>query len=154
MKKKLGFTLIELVMVIILIGIISVIAGRMLSSGFGAYLAEKNVIDADWQGRLALERMVRDMRAIYSITSAASSSITFTDTTNTAITYQLSGTSLLRNGTNLADGIQSMTLSYFDKNGSSTATASLIRYISISVNVTQNNANFSLTTAVYPRNLT
>ena len=158
MKKsnQCGFTLLELIIVIILTGIIVGVATMILQEGFNAILKGKNLIDANWQGRIALERMTRDMLGVRSrndISTATASQFTFTDSSGTSISYNLSGTTLLRNSIPLADGIQSLTFSYADKNGVSTSTTTDIRYVSTSLNVTQGGANFTISTSVYPRNL-
>lgn len=156
MKQQQGFTLIELVLVIILVAVMANVASTMLAEGLRAYLTTKNITDADWQGRIALQRMERDIRAIRSsndVATATSSQLSFVDTSGTTITYELSGTTLLRNSQALADGIQTLTFSYFDQNGTSTATTTAIRYIRIALNITQGNANYTVTTAIYPRNL-
>src|SRR3990167_6623069 len=153
MRKLAGFTLIELVMVMVIIGILAAISSVILSQGFNAYFAGKNVTDASWQGVSALEHMARDIRAIRSpsdITAATTSQLVFTNISGSSITYQLSGTTLMRNSQPLADGIQSLTFSYFSRNGAVTATPSLICYIRITLNVTQNNSDFTMTTAIYP----
>jgi prepilin-type N-terminal cleavage/methylation domain-containing protein len=157
MKKNAGFSLIEIVMVIIIIGIIAAIASRILMQGVSAYLTNINIINSDWQGRIALERMVRDIRAIRSptdITTASASTLAFTNTSGTSISYTLSGSTITLNGNVLADGIASLTFTYYDSSNAITATPSAIRYILISINVTQNNTNLTLNTSVYPRNLT
>ncbi len=151
-----GFTLIELIVVIVLTSLIAGVVSAIIAQGAQSYLTAKNVLDADWQGRLAIERMARDIRAIaspLSITTATATQLTFTDFSGTSVSYSLSGTNLMRNSQILADGISSLTFSYFDKNGASTATISLIRYITITINITKNNTNFSLSTSVYPRDL-
>ena len=156
-KKTLsGFTLIELVIVIVLTGIIGAIATKMLAQGLNAYLTSKNVADADWQGRLALERMTRDIRAVRSPTDialATSSQFTFTDSNGSSVAYTLSGSNLMRNSQALANGISTLTFQYYDETGVITAITTAIRYISITLNVTQGNSNMSFTTSVYPRNL-
>lgn len=155
-KSTRGFTLIELIIVITLSGILMAVVTTILATGFSAYMTGKNILDADAQGRLGIERMVRDIRTISSPTSiatASSSQLVFTDFGGTSITYQLSGTTLQRNSNALADGVQSLTFNYYDKDGNTTATTSLIRYIAISLNVTQGNTNYTLSTAVYPRDL-
>lgn len=160
MKSQKGFTLIELVMVIILLSIVAAIASKMLTQGLNALLTGQNVISANWQGQIAMERMSRDILLVRSpaaITTIAANNFAFTDMSNNTVSYSLSGTSLTltQNGNSevLANGILSLTFSYFDRNGTSTATATLVRQIRISINVTQNNANYTLTTAIYPRNL-
>lgn len=155
-KKKLGFTLLEFILVIIVLSIIAVVSSQMLAQGLNGFLTSKNVIEADWQGRLALERMGRDIRAIRSsasITTAASNQLVFTDTNNNSVTYQLSGTNLTRNTQTLADGIQTLTLAYTDSSGATTAVLANIRYIQITLNITKNNSNYTITTALSIRNV-
>ncbi len=156
MKKQQGFTLLELVFVIALTSIIVVVASNIIAMGAQTYLAAKNTVDADWQARLSLERMARDIRAVRSVTSistATATQLVFTDFDGTSISYSLSGTSLMRNSQILADGVSSLAFGYFDKNGVTTAVATLIRYVTITLNITQSNSNFSLNTAVYLRDL-
>jgi len=156
MQKTQGFTLIELIITILLMSIITVVVSTLFVQGLSAYNTGKQVINAYWQGEISLERMVRDIRAVRSsadITTASASQFVFTDTGGNSITYQLTGTSLMYNSQILADGIQSLTFGYYDKNGAVTAVIANIRYITISINVTQSNANLTFATAVYPRNL-
>jgi len=151
-----GFTLIELVMVIILSGIMVAVSMRMLAVGFSAYLKGSNAVSAEQQAHLALERMARDIRAVRSpadISTATASQLTFTDFTGNSIAYSLSSTNLTRGSQILAGGISSLTFSYYDLNGNTTATLTAIRYIGISLNVTQGGSNFTISTAVYPENL-
>ena len=151
-----GFTLVEFIIVIVLMGIISAIASVTLSQGFHSFFASQNVIDADWQARYALERMSREIRIVRSlsdITTASSAQFSFNDINGNAITYNLSGTSLMRNTQILADGVQSVTFTYFDKTGASTAILANIRYITISLNITLNNTNFTISTSVNTRDL-
>jgi prepilin-type N-terminal cleavage/methylation domain-containing protein len=154
--KYRGFTLLELVFVIILLGIIGAISSKILSQGLTSYLTAENLTNANWQSRLALERMVRDLHEIRSpadITTATAATIVFNDMTGTAITYQLTGSTLMRNTQVLADGISSFTLSYFDQSGTTTAVTTLIRYITINLSITLNNTNNTFITSVNPRNL-
>lgn len=154
--KQNGFTYIELVIVIVLFGILAKMSATMLQQGFDAYLKARYVTDADWQGRVAMERMTRDIRMIRSpaaITTNGGSNLVFTDTDGNSIDYGLSGTTLQRSGIDLAEGVNSLTFTYYDKDGTSGATGTAIRYIKVSLNITQNNTDYTLTTALYPRNL-
>src|SRR5712692_5760958 len=109
-----GFSLIEMVLVIVLTGIVFAVGAMILKTSFQSYFAGKNRTTSDWQGRLGLERMTRDLHAIAaptptspSITAFGATSITFIDSDNagTAITYDLSGTTLRRNLIALADPV-------------------------------------------------
>jgi prepilin-type N-terminal cleavage/methylation domain-containing protein len=161
LKKQIGFTLIELIIVIMILGIIAGIGSKILSQAFLGYFDNKYLVESDWQARLALERMQRDIRAIRStadISTATATQLAFIDTNSDTITYSLSSAKLYRQTNSntaqvLADGIQSITFSYFDKNGTTTAVAANIRYITISLNVTLNNTNYIINTSVYGRNL-
>ncbi|MDR3476531.1 MAG: prepilin-type N-terminal cleavage/methylation domain-containing protein [Gammaproteobacteria bacterium] len=161
LKKTGGFTLIELVVVIMVISIIAAIGSRILSQSFSNYFKNKNLVESDWQPRIALERMQRDIRSVRSpsdISTATATSFVFVDTDGNTIAYSLSGTSLMHqiNGGTaqvLADGIQSLTFAYFDLNGNTTAVLANIRFIQFSLNVTQNSTNYVVTSGVYGRNL-
>jgi len=156
MKKHSGFTMIELIIVIAILAVLSVITLPMLSSGFNAYFAERNLSDANWQGRLAISRMLRDIRSMPStenITTATATQFTFNDSTNTSVSYTLTGTTLERNGFTLANGINSVTFGYYTSAGAVTATIANIRYISIQLNTTENNTNLTMETVVDLRNI-
>lgn len=160
LKIQNGFTLIELIMVIVVLGIIIGMSSSLITQGLNAFLSGEDISDANWQGQVASQRMSRDLSLIRSptdIATASATSITFTDIFNNSISYSLSGSSLIltQNGTaqTLADGISTLSFTYYDTNGVVTATTSLIRYIQFSINVTLNGVNYTLATLIYPRNL-
>lgn len=155
-----GFTLIEMIMVILILGIIVAMSSSLLTQGLNSASQGEGLLDANWQGQIAFERMSRDISLVRStadITTIGASNFAFTDTSGNTISYSLSGTSLLLtqngNAAILADGVSSLSFTYFDRTGTSTATATLVRYIRISITVTRNNVNYALTTMIYPRNL-
>lgn len=155
-RKQQGFTLFELIMVITILGIVGVVMTKLLSQGLLAMQTEQQVTDATWQGQIAVQRMVRDIAAVRSpsdISTASADTFAFTDINDNAVTYTLSGSSLTRNGAILADGISSLNFTYQDANGSSTASTIAIRYVTLSLTVTQNSANYTVSTAVTLRNL-
>lgn len=57
-----GFTLIEMVMVILLLGIIAGVAAMILLEGSKGWLAIGPRKDALWEARMSIERMVREAR--------------------------------------------------------------------------------------------
>ena len=65
MKKNCqGFTLIELVVVIIIFGIIAAMGGVMLRQGFVQWQKKEATLEADWQGMVAIQRMVRELHLV------------------------------------------------------------------------------------------
>ncbi len=153
MKHHRGMTLIELIVVLTILAVMAAIALPMIHAGFNSYITQRNLVDANWQGRLALARMTRDIRNIPSanattLVTTTSTDFKFTDNTNTSVEYTLSGTNLQRNAITLANGIGSVTFGYYDKTGAVTATPANMRYVSIALNITENNVNITVWTVV------
>ncbi|MDX2165306.1 MAG: prepilin-type N-terminal cleavage/methylation domain-containing protein [Gammaproteobacteria bacterium] len=145
--RKQGFTLIEMIIVIVILSIIAGVASRVMGAAFNSYYDNQQIVNANQQGRLAIERMIRDIHAINSttsITTANASTFTFTDVNGNAVTYTLSGTQLTRNGVVLADGINTLTFGYYNGAGAAAGTTTAIRYVNITLNITQNSVNYTL----------
>lgn len=150
LKKFHGFTLIELILVIIIVSIIVAGSNNLLAQGFRAYVAAKDVINTNSQDIIALESITRDLRAIRShndITTATNTSITFYDTANNMVTYQLDGSTLQRNLQPLADNLPNFSFTYTDANGTPTKELANICYIKINLGPQKPE------TVVYPWNL-
>jgi prepilin-type N-terminal cleavage/methylation domain-containing protein len=99
-----GFTLVEMIIVIVILGIIGGITFQVVGYGVESFKkasARKDLYD---QGRLALERMVREVRDGYEVTDCSDTSITFRVAHPAdygvvdEIKYQLNGTDLERVG--------------------------------------------------------
>lgn len=176
MKQK-AFTLVEFIIVMVVLIIISAGSSLLLTQGFSAYYTGRNILDADWQARVAIERMMRDIRAIGSrgyISTATNNTtipptLAFTDINGNTITYtlnssqQLTRTNTGQNGSPqiLADNIQTLTFAYYGATGilitlpasPTQAQLNTIRYIVISLNISYNNISFTITSTVYPWNV-
>jgi len=72
-----GFTLVEMVMVIVILGVIGAFTFQFVAQGVQAFKKSSARKDLYDQGRLALERMVRELRDGKEITDCSSNSITF-----------------------------------------------------------------------------
>jgi len=152
MNKQRGFTLIELVLVILLISILAAVGSRMLAQGLNSFLNEQNVINAYWQGQLAIERMAREIRYVRSavdILTNTSTEFQFVDIYGNTIDYKKSGTNLVRNTEVLASGVNTLTFSYQDKNGNTVAGTTNVHYVGITLNMTLNNANYNAKTSIF-----
>lgn len=104
-KGDKGFTLIEMIVVVVILSIVGVITIKFLVDSLKIYTMTVNQKTLYDEGKLALERMCRDIRDAQSITSptpgTSANAITFTrthataqDIANESITFNLSGSNL------------------------------------------------------------
>lgn len=147
-----GFTLIEIIVVIVILSIISAITIKFLVDSLRIYtmtVYQKTLLD---EGKLAMERMCRDIRDANSITST-SNSITLTRTNATAqdiagesITFRLTGGTLERVKASIGYSMASNVSTFAVTNTSNEITLQLTLSLGTGENVT-------LWTKVYPKNL-
>ena len=158
-----GFTLIELIMVIVITSIIASIAAMLILQGVKSYQKEVSYSDIHNQGRLAIERMAREIRMIRSATAADISTMTATDLQfndvngNTNILFQRSGASapysVVRNGQVLANNIQSISFSYYQQDGTTVAgAAAQVWFIQIDLTTVNAGETLTMRLRVHPRN--
>lgn len=167
--KSRGFTLIEIVITIVIVGIIAGVAAMIIAEGVRAYSNEQSRSDAHYQARLAVERMARETRLIRSQTAGdmptmAAADLIFCDVTGKAIEFQLAGTVLNRRESatcsplawggwnSLATGVTPFTISYFQQDGVTVAAATNLWYVVIDVTDTQGTETLEIRTRVHPRN--
>jgi prepilin-type N-terminal cleavage/methylation domain-containing protein len=157
-----GFTLIEVIVVIVILSIVSAITINFLINSLRIYTMTVNQKTLFDEGKLALERMCRDIRDGRSITSPASggsgSSITFIRNNATAqdiigetIIFQLTGSTLEK-----VKASPSVTSSLASNVSTFTVTRGAAGNDEITLVLTLSLAsgeNVSLQTKVYPKNL-
>ncbi|WDT77127.1 MAG: type II secretion system protein [Candidatus Manganitrophus sp.] len=158
-----GFTLVELILTIVLVGIIAGMASVFLRQGLNAFIAEDARADITSQGRLAIERMAREIRMIRSRTAAdlpgcctnPSTSLNFFDISGSNIVYALAGNTVTRNGIVLAQGSPTIALDFrhYQQDGTTLATtAAQVWSIQVDLTVTKNGESQAFRVRVHPRN--
>lgn len=181
MQRTRGFSLIELVIVTVVIGIMAAVLSPLMLSSLRAYddtLGDVVVLD---KLRYATERLAREIREVnydsattsYAFTSsvtAPSNSMIFTRsyydssgavTTrnvivgNTGSAVTLAYSDMAGTGAQvLTDELGSLAFSYFQQDGVTQATSNAnVRYVQISLTLTHNNNPYVQRTSIELRNL-
>lgn len=149
MNKRRGFTIIELIMVIVIVGFIFGLAGSMLATGFRSYFLSENISSSASMANIAMSNMMREIEGAQSFSSVAATSVTFVNAAGNTITYDLNGTTLERtdsNGTQpVCKSLSSFTFAYYDSTLVTTATLASIVYVTAQVTLTVgNNQTYTL----------
>jgi prepilin-type N-terminal cleavage/methylation domain-containing protein len=155
-----GFSLIELIVVIVVLGILAGMGAIMVRDGLLGWLRGREINSADWQGRLALERITRELRTVappfsgvanISNTSCGSATFAFSDINAAQISYSLSGTTLMRNGQPLADNVTGLGFYCLQSDGQTYSTIeSAAYYITVSMIVSTSNVSATYRSTVKP----
>lgn len=163
MNNSRGFTLIELVLVIILIGIIAGVIALPLLEGTKGWFQATTRETITESGRVAMERMTREIRSTRRtaannpcILSAAATSFVFSNYSSDCsnpVTFDISGTNIRRSGINLANNVQSLTFSYYDANNAPTAVAANVRRVVIEIVSTRGGETVRKYSEIYLANM-
>jgi len=160
-----GFTLVEIVITIVLIGILSGIAAMIILQGVKAYTDEQSRSDVHYQCRAAMERMARELRLIRWNTALAQADITtmsptvlrYTDIQGNQMGFQLNVGVIQRTQDNaatwqtLATGVTALNFNYLKQDGTP-ATAATLRLVEITMTDLQGSETLQMRTRVHPRN--
>jgi prepilin-type N-terminal cleavage/methylation domain-containing protein len=147
-----GFTLLELTIALVLLGILATVGATMIANSYSAARIIDIQQDSNAAARYAMLRMVREIQEIQYNTSTGNVSLTTmsgnqvaftktgigaTPTTNVTLQYN-SGTQTLSltypSGTStLATQVSNLGFTYLDANAAVTATANAVRYVGITL---------------------
>lgn len=117
-----GFTLVEIIIAIVIIGIIGGIAALIITQGVRAFSDEQSRSDVHYQARLGMERMARDIKLIRRCSDIAgmanpSAALSFTDINDVPVVFSLAGTDLMRNADVLARNVTALQFNFIDGAG-------------------------------------
>lgn len=157
-KSDFGFTLVEIVITIVIIGILSGIAALIILQGVSAYSSEQSRSDVHYQARLAVERIAREARMIRSCADIAgpanpSATLSFVDINGNAVSFSYAGGNLSRGANLLSSGITSaQPFTFLDVNGNQTTACPGIWFVAVDVIGQNGSESAEMRTRVHPRN--
>ena len=162
-SRTTGFTLLEVIMTLVVIGALGAIGATVMSRGFLNYFVGREIARDDTQGRLALERMARELRTVRStadLNIGVANQITITDFDGNVIVYRRNaGTSQLERSQDggatfqpLADNVGTLTISYLRNDGTTpeAAAAANVYYITVLLTIVTSNVNLTYRSTFKP----
>ncbi|MFH1645672.1 MAG: type II secretion system protein [Candidatus Omnitrophota bacterium] len=158
MNEK-GFSLIELLMVIVVVGIIGAMVVPFIATTLDSWSFLITERDALFTARLALNRIIREIRQIKNIDSIetfTSSEFKFNDIDDNSINFKQVGVSLNRNSDELCNKLESeegLFITYLDGNGNITSIKDDIRMVRVKLTVVSENSSITIQSAAAFRNI-
>lgn len=173
-KSEEGFTMIELVMVIVLVGIVAATVAMTMVEGTKSFEALDRKSDLNERGTLVVERMSRELRRIRCTTVGNSCAPQAADITNMAVgeirfvntgyeglgfRYDAgSGTLWLRQGSGAGDpedelttDVSAFSLEYLKRDGTVAALVADVWIINASLTIASGAESVNLKASVHPR---
>lgn len=161
MNNEKGYTLAELMVAMAVLGLLLAGIFLTLQEGQSAYQYGAGRAEVQQNARVALDRMLRELRTASTIITATATDLKFTylDGTSTLITveYTLSGNptaghpvQLQRNQAGAANqpavvigGVSGLTMTYYDLNNAVTTTAANVRSVDVQLTTVPENTSLA-----------
>ena len=167
-----GWTLIELLTVIIILAVVGTVGARLMSSMFRSYFTARDITSSDAQARVAFERMTRELRQVRSATAtdldpASGAQVRFIDSDGNGVCfYRDAATNRLMRSEDgpatacgatrpqpLSDFVTGLNFVYYVNDGrTTTAVSTAVYYVTVHVDVKDNNVSDTLRATIHPRN--
>ncbi|OIP88079.1 MAG: hypothetical protein CO013_09015 [Syntrophobacterales bacterium CG_4_8_14_3_um_filter_58_8] len=150
-KREAGFTLIEIIVTLVLVGILSVFTGLFMTTFLNGYFMVKNNSDTAMKAQMALNRISLELRDVSAVSALTDNSlITYTNPSGAGRTIKFVGSNIyLSTPTDniLIDNVQAFTLSATYRNVYNVA-ADDVAFIDISFTVSGYNP---FSARIFPR---
>ena len=139
-SQEKGFTLIEVIVSLVLVGIISAMMGLGLMQITQGYIFSRQNSETVQKVQIAMARIVKELSAATAINSTPAPTATSVSLTRlpgpVTNTITFAGNTVQINGTTLIDNVAACSFTYFDAAGLSTTTTANIGRVDISLTVT------------------
>jgi prepilin-type N-terminal cleavage/methylation domain-containing protein len=169
MNNQFGFTLIEIIVSLVLLGIMAAIAGMGLVAVSRGYIFTKENAHISQKAQLAVDRLSKELLELNDITDATTTSIAFTGSQGTrlfgyvpvekAVKIAEESSVPLADGDILVDNVSGFALSFLKQGGNwvfGTDDITLLEAVQIDLTLGRlgiNPGNKTFTITIYPRNI-
>ena len=151
-----GFTLIEMVIVMLVTSIVMISVSFMVSWGFTNYFTGVKATSLTNQAIIAMARISKELQQASRFSAITATSMTFTTTEGSTISYSWSTPTLTRTGASsqtLNNQITSFSLAYYQSNFSTTSTLTSIQAVTIQMTLNNGNEIVALINTVFLNNM-
>jgi len=138
-----GFTLLEAILVVAIVSVVVAAVSPLFRTVVEGRDKQDRQIEVMQIGRIAVDDMVRNIKTATEFITISASTLEFDDWEGTTIEYDLSGTVLEKDGSTLAEPIDSLTFTYYDSDGSTTSDVAEVRTVKISMAVSDSEAKIA-----------
>ena len=159
-REERGFTLIEMILVIILLAIIGAALSAAFLPGMQTYRAVDLRKEAIQNARTGMQRVLKDTREAQSFLACSpcnpTNTLTFTNVLNSVITFSWAGAAqnpLTRNGSLLASNVDDFTVTFYNQAGGVPADETVIWRVQVDLEVRLDDQIVNLRSEIFPRNL-
>lgn len=168
MRGTRGWSLVEMIMVMVIIGILGAFIGPVLLNAVKAYDRTQVTVDTYAKMRYALERIAREVAALrrnpanttaFDVSSMTATNFTFIKEDGMEVTVTVAGTdvNLTYSGTGtglLADGVSALNFVYYRHDGATAATnGTQLAFVEISMTVSDGATSYANRLRVALRNV-
>ena len=156
MRTTKGFTLIEMIIVMVITGIIVSMASVFLISGYKSYISGENATTLNNQATLAMARMVKELQQAVSFTAINATNVSFTTSEGSNISYSWTNPTLTRTGIAaqpLNTHMTSFALTYYQSNFTTTATLTAVTAITISMIISNGIETIPIINTIFLNNM-